>query len=65
MALTIASATSVTNIGWKLYDLLTIGIIGKKLSFAKRLLKLDSAPSITDGLIITVFLKFVSALTSP
>ena len=43
----------------------TTGIIGNKLSFEKRLVKLSSGPQTTLGLIITVFLKFSSAFCSP
>ena len=40
-------------------------MMGKMLNLENKFVKLSSVPQTTLGLIITVFLKFVSALTSP
>ena len=40
-------------------------MIGRILNFEKRFVKLSSVPQTTLGLIITVFLKLSSALSSP
>ena len=56
IALTIALATSETNIGWNLAMDPQIGMIGKKLNFAKNLRTVFCSQQIL-GLIITVFLN--------
>ena len=40
-------------------------ILKSRFSIFKRLEKFDSGPSTTDGLIITVFLKFIRDFSSP
>ena len=41
------------------------GIMGRILNLENKFVKLSSVPQTTLGLIITVFLKFVSAFNSP
>ena len=43
----------------------TTGIIGKKLNFENKFVKLSSVPHTTLGLRIIEFLKFLKAFVSP